>query len=153
MSCDAELPPLFRVPRSAFRVRSMKRHQSAATREPSAGGVAGARAREGRRGVTAVVLAYHPRREARRAVKSGYPREAGSVCLCRSLQALERLLYQRLVDAVVIDVKAPAVPTTALALPARFPRIPRYVLSAFRPDDGTLLSACHAAGFTGILVG
>src|SRR5438876_8826011 len=55
-------------------------------------------------------------------------------------------------DAVVIDVKAPAVPTTALALPARFPRIPMYVLSAFRPDDGTLLSACHAAGFTGILV-
>src|SRR5205807_1607761 len=49
---------------------------------------AGARARERRRGVTAVVLAYHPRREARRAVKSGYPREAGSVCLCRSLQAL-----------------------------------------------------------------
>ena len=102
--------------------------------------------------MTAVVLAYHPRREARRAVKSGYPREAGSVCLCRSLQALERLLYQRLVDAVVIDVKAPAVPTTALALPARFPRIPMYVLSALRPDDGALLAACHAAGFAGILV-
>src|SRR5207244_825486 len=31
-------------------------------------------------------------------------------------------------------------------------RIPMYVLSAFRPDDGTLLSACHAAGFAGILV-
>ena len=102
--------------------------------------------------MTAVVLVYHPRREAWRAVKAGYPRDAGSVCLCRSLQAVERLLSQRLVDAVVIDVKAPSVPTTALALPARFPRIPMYVLSAFRPDDGTLLSACHAAGFAGILV-
>src|SRR5947199_5908561 len=39
MSCDAELPPLFRVPTSAFRVRSMKRRQSRATRETSAGGV------------------------------------------------------------------------------------------------------------------
>ena len=102
--------------------------------------------------MTAVVPVYHPRREARRAVKVGYPRDAGVVRLCRSLQAVERLLGQRLVDAVVIDVKAPSVPTTALALPARFPRIPMYVLSAFRPHDGRLLSACHAAGFAGILV-
>ena len=102
--------------------------------------------------MTAVVPVYHPRREARRAVQVGYPRDAGVVRLCRSLQAVERLLGQRLVDAVVIDVKAPSVPTTALALPARFPRIPMYVLSAFRPHDGRLLSACHAAGFAGILV-
>src|SRR3989442_11338136 len=27
-----------------------------------------------------------------------------------------------------------------------------YALSAFRPDDGTLLAACHGAGFTGVLV-
>src|SRR2546430_9276842 len=47
MSCDAELPPLFRVPRSAFRVRSMKRHQSRATRETSAGGVVFRRAAGG----------------------------------------------------------------------------------------------------------
>jgi len=100
--------------------------------------------------VTAVVPVFHPRREARRAVKQGYPRDAGSVRLCRDLGAVERLLYQRLVDAVVLDVKA--APGDALALPARFPRIPMFVLSAFRPDDGPLLGACHRAGFMGILV-
>jgi AraC-like DNA-binding protein len=99
--------------------------------------------------VTAVVPVLHPRREARRALKQGYPGGAGSVRLCRDLGAVERLLYQRLVDAVVLDVKAaPA----ALALPGRFPRIPMFVLSVFRPDDGPLLGACHAAGFGGILV-
>src|SRR5881628_499767 len=94
----------------------------------------------------------YPDFTARRAVKSGYPRDAGSVRLCRSLPAVERLLAQRLVDAVVLDVKAAPTLPAALALPARFPHIPMYVLSAFRPDDGALLSACHAAGFAGILV-
>src|SRR5256885_13182076 len=113
---------------------------------------AGARPRRGRRRpraarVTAVVPAFHPRAEPRRAVKRGYPRDAGSVRLCRTLPAVERLLYQRLVDAVVLDVKT--APAAALALPARFPRIPMFVLSAVRPDDGPLLAACDAAGFAG----
>jgi AraC-like DNA-binding protein len=54
------------------------------------------------------------------------------------------------VDAVVLDVKA--VPDWALSLPGRFPRIPMYALSAFRPDDGVLIDMCHRAGFAGILV-
>jgi len=102
-----------------------------------------------------VVPVFHPRLEARGAVKRGYPRGAGSVRLCRSLQAVERLLFRRLVDAVVLDVKAPPPPppaATALALPARFPRIPMFALSTFRSDDGALLVSCHAAGFAGILV-
>ena len=99
---------------------------------------------------TAVVPVFHPRSAARRAVQQGYPRGAGRVRLCRSLQAVERLLYQCLVDAVVLDVKT--APALALALPARFPRIPMYALSAFRPDDGVLLASCHAAGFAGVLV-
>jgi AraC-like DNA-binding protein len=100
--------------------------------------------------MTAVVPVFHPRAEPRRAVKRGYPREAGSVRLCRTLVAVERLLYHRLVDAVVLDVKA--APDAALALPARFPRIPMFVLSALRPDDGALLATCHASGFAGLLV-
>ena len=52
-----------------------------------------------------VVPVFHPRREARRAVKRGYPRGAGSVRLCRSVQAVKQLLEQRLVDAVVLDVR------------------------------------------------
>ena len=100
--------------------------------------------------MTAVVPVFHPRAEPRRAVKRGYPRAAGSVRLCRTLAAVERLLFQRLVDAVVVDVKA--APDAALALPARFPRIPMSVLSALRPDDGALLATCHASGFAGLLV-
>ena len=100
--------------------------------------------------MSAVIPVFHPRRDARRAVKRGYPRSAGSVRLCRDMPAVERLLAQRLVDAVVLDVKA--APAAALALPARFPRIPMYVLSALRPDDGGLLAECQASGFAGILV-
>ncbi|HVH68532.1 MAG TPA: helix-turn-helix domain-containing protein [Gemmatimonadales bacterium] len=97
-----------------------------------------------------VVPVFHPRAEARRAVKRGFPRDAGSVRLCRSVAAVERLLYQRLVDAVVLDVKA--APGPALALPTRFPTIPMFVLSPVRADDGVLLEACRVAGFAGVLV-
>lgn len=100
--------------------------------------------------MTAVVPVFHLRRDARRAVKRGYPRAGGSVRLCRSFRSVERLLEHRLVDAVVLDIKA--APEQALALPARFPRIPIYALSAFRADDGPLLAACHAAGVAGMLV-
>src|SRR5260370_17020123 len=78
-----------------------------------------------------VVPVFHPRREARRALKRGYPRTAGSVRLCRSIQAVERLLEQRLVDAVVLDVRH--CDGLGLTLPARFPRIPIYALTAGRP--------------------
>src|SRR5438552_3538478 len=114
----------FRLPRSAF---VMTRKQRRAERETSAGGVVsrrggdgpGPRARPDRasgtrrgeagrgRGMTPpLVPVFHPRREARRAVRQGYPRGAGVVRLCRSLAGVERLLYSRLVDAVVLDVKA-----------------------------------------------
>src|SRR5207245_757184 len=93
---------------------------------------------------------FNPRAEPRRAVKRGYPRDAGSVRLCRTLAAVERLLYQRLVDAVVLDVKT--APAAALALPARFPRIPMFVLSAVRPDDGPLLAAGALVGQPGCAV-
>ncbi len=97
----------------------------------------------------AIVPVFHPRREARRAVQRGYPRRAGSVRLCRSVPAVERLLAERLVDAAVLDIKAD---DAGLMLPARFPRIPMYVLSAFTSEDGALLAACTTAGFAGVLV-
>ena len=100
--------------------------------------------------MTAVVALFHPRRDARRALKEGYPAGAGQVLLCRSALAVERLLFQRLVDAVVVDAKA--APAVALNLPARFPRIPVYALSAFRPDDGRMLAQSRAAGVAGVLV-
>ena len=97
-----------------------------------------------------VVPVFHPRREARRALKRGYPRAAGSVRLCRTVQAVERLLEQRLVDAVVLDARN--CEGLGLTLPKRFPRIPMYALSAVRPDDGALLTSCRDAGFSGVLV-
>lgn len=100
--------------------------------------------------MTPVVPVYHPRRDARRAVKRGYPRRAGSVRLCRSLDAVERLLDERLVDAVVLDVKA--APERVLALPPRFPAIPVFALSTFRADDAALVASCQHAGVAGVLV-
>jgi len=100
--------------------------------------------------VSAVVAVFHPRREARHALQRGYPRALGRVRLCRTPAAVERLLQHRLVDAVVLDGKA--APQAALGLPARFPRIPVFLLSAFRPDDGRLLTACRTAGVAGVLV-
>ena len=95
--------------------------------------------------MTPVVPVYHPRRDARRAVKQGYPRGVGDVRLCRSGEGVERLLQRHLVDAVVLDVKA--APELALTLPQRFPRIPMFALSAFRPDDGALVRRCQGAGY------
>src|SRR3989475_12168449 len=95
--------------------------------------------------MTAVVPVFNPRAEPRRAVKRGYPRGAGSVRLCRTLAAVERLLYQRLVDAVVLDVKTAS--PAALALPGRFPRIPMFVLSALQPDDRPLVGPFDASWF------
>lgn len=97
-----------------------------------------------------VVPVFHPRREARRAVKQGYPRRTGSVRLCRTLQGVERLLQQRLVDAVVLDVRTCS--AEGIDLPKRFPRIPMYALLAVRPEDGSLLASCQRAGFAGVLV-
>src|SRR2546425_4602527 len=89
---------------------------------------------------TTLFRSFHPRREARRAIKRGYPRSAGSVRLCRSLQAVERLLAQRLVHAVVTDVRH--CDGDGLVLATRFPRIPMYAASAVRPDGGALPQPC-----------
>lgn len=70
--------------------------------------------------------------------------------LCRTLRQVERLLARAVVDAVVLDVKA--TPDASLGLATRFPRIPMYALSAFRPQDGALLARCYDAGFAGVLV-
>lgn len=100
--------------------------------------------------MTPVVPVFHPRRDARRAVKRGYPRRSAAVRLCRSLDAVDALLAERLVDAIVLDVKT--APDRVLALPARFPGIPVYALSAFRPEDAALVRRCFKAGIAGALV-
>lgn len=61
------------------------------------------------------------------------------------------LLARTLADAVVLDVAA-GWADAAFAMVRRYPRIPVFALSAFRPDDGQLLAACEAAGLRGVLV-
>jgi AraC-like DNA-binding protein len=101
--------------------------------------------------VNAVVGVYHPRREARQAVRRGVAQDnGGGVRICRGPEQVRRLMVQRLVDAVVLDVKS--APADVFDLPTRFPRIPFYALSAFRPEDGALLERCRLAGFAGVLV-
>ncbi len=101
--------------------------------------------------MTGVVPVYHPRADARRAVRRGIPTGAGGgVRVCRSADQLRRLMLQRLIGAVVLDVKS--VPADVFALPARYPRIPFYALSAFKPEDGPILARCRDSGFAGVLV-
>ena len=100
--------------------------------------------------MTPLVPVCHPRRDARRALQRGYPRRLGAVRCCATPQVVERLLSQRLVDAVVVDVKG--APDVWLPMPMRFPRIPLFALSAFRPEDGGLVAQCRRAGVAGILV-
>jgi AraC-like DNA-binding protein len=61
------------------------------------------------------------------------------------------VLQRRLVDAVVIDVRSEDL-DEAIAMIPRYPRIPVFALSAFRPDDAALLRRCHAGGMAGVLV-
>ncbi|HYK09709.1 MAG TPA: helix-turn-helix domain-containing protein [Gemmatimonadales bacterium] len=101
--------------------------------------------------MTAVVLVYHPRADARRAVRRGIPDSSGGgVRVCRSAEQLRRLMVQRLIGAVVVDVKS--APADVFNFPARFPRIPFYALSAFKPEDGAILARCREVGFAGVLV-
>ena len=64
---------------------------------------------------------------------------------------VEQVLQENLVNAVVVDVRAGAIEAT-FRLIERYPRVPVFAYSAFRPEDGRLLAACSAGGLRGILV-
>src|SRR5439155_693058 len=152
------------------RSRKGRKSQPRAQRETSAGGVVFRRGPDGQVRVLLIRDSHKnwgfpkghldpaepPADAARREVteetglQGGGPRRGGRVRLCRSIDAVRQLLDERLVDAVVLDVRN--CDGEGLELPARFPRIPMYVLSAGRPDDGALLASCRDAGFTGVLV-
>ena len=86
----------------------------------------------------------------RTAIRRGLPRGV-RVRLCRSPGRVESLLQSELVDAVVIDVRAHGVDLLSL-LADRYPGIPVFAMSPFRPDDGRLLVACLEMGVRGIIV-
>lgn len=69
---------------------------------------------------------------------------------CRSVARLEGLIVSELLEAVIVDVRSQ--PDLAFDLRDRYPRIPIWAYSAFRPDDGRLLAACQRGGLRGVLV-
>jgi len=70
---------------------------------------------------------------------------------CRGSESLQQTLERRLVDGVVVDVRLPSSGPT-LALISRYPGIPFFALSAFRPDDAALIARTRGVGVAGVLV-
>ena len=93
----------------------------------------------------------HPRAATRQALRRGLPRRGYRLIPCKTTARVEAVLARELVDAVVVDVAT--VPLDwAVDLMARFPRIPLFALSRFRPDDGALALAYRRAGCRDTLV-
>jgi AraC-like DNA-binding protein len=93
----------------------------------------------------------HPRAATRQALRRGLPRRGYRLIPCRAPARVESALQRELVDAVVVDVvTAPA--DWAFELMERFPRIPVFALSRFRPADGRLALQYRRAGCRDTLV-
>lgn len=86
----------------------------------------------------AAVAALLDSRAALGALRRSLPAGVGPVVACRTPAALDRLLVQRLVDAIVIAPGA-VVALVVASLRTRVPQIPLVAYSSFRPDDGALL--------------
>lgn len=98
-----------------------------------------------------LVPVVHRSGAVRTLIRRGLPRRGWRVERCRGVESLERTLWRRLVDAVVVDVRSTAAGRVLACIP-RYPRIPFFVLSVFRPDDGALIARSRSAGAAGILV-
>jgi AraC-like DNA-binding protein len=84
-------------------------------------------------------------------LRRSLPRGAGPVVAHRSVAGLERGLVARMVEAIVVGVRA----ARALDLPAlrtRFPTIPLLIYGAIRPEDGALVLGYHRLGVAALLV-
>lgn len=100
----------------------------------------------------AVIPVLHQDQGLREAIRRGVRHHPIRVLRCRNLERLHQLLGERLVDAIVLDVRRGAV-TWALDLADRYPRIPVFACGAFRPDDGVLLRTCLEGGLRILVMG
>jgi AraC-like DNA-binding protein len=100
---------------------------------------------------TVTIPVVHRNAAVRAAIRRGLPGRGCRVVAARSIDRVQEILERALVDAVVVDVVAGAA-DPAFELAHRYPRIPVFALSRFRPDHGSLLGACRRAGLAGILV-
>jgi len=78
-------------------------------------------------------------------LRRAMPRGGMRVASCRGAAGLGRLLESRLVEAIITAPRLTVAPAVA-QLFGRFPGVPRLMYSAFRPDDGDVLDACHRSG-------
>lgn len=104
-----------------------------------------------RRADRPIVPVLHDSAAARAALRRGFPRRSVRMVPCRTMERIERALRSALADAVVVDVGGGRA-GAAFALAARYPAIPFFAFSVFRPDDGRLLAACRSAGLRGVLI-
>ena len=84
-------------------------------------------------------------------LRRSLPRGSGRVVACRTPAALERVVSQRLVDAIVIAPGA-AVAIVLASLRRRVPQIPIIAYAPFRPDDGDALLGYRRQQLTAIVV-
>lgn len=78
-------------------------------------------------------------RRARVALRRALPRGRARLVYCRSAGAVARALAGALADAIVVDIREPAAREALAACRIAYPNVPRFVYTAFRPDDGELL--------------
>jgi AraC-like DNA-binding protein len=98
-----------------------------------------------------VVAALLDDRAALVSLRRALPRGGPRLVACRTPQALERHLEQRLTDAIVLHPARLGDNGTA-SLTARFPGIPILAFGAFRPDDARLLIHALDVGAAAIAV-
>jgi AraC-like DNA-binding protein len=98
----------------------------------------------------ATLLASKP---ARAALRRSLPRGRARLVACRTGAQLERTLAATLADAVVLDARLPLAREALARCRQRYPRVPRFLYTAWRPDDGELLAACLAGGEAPIVEG
>jgi AraC-like DNA-binding protein len=77
---------------------------------------------------------------ARASLRRAVPRGRARLQACRSLAQLERTVAHCLTDAIVVDARSPGGREALARCAARWPRVPRFAYSAFRPDDAELVA-------------
>lgn len=102
--------------------------------------------------MSAVVACWHPKAEARAALRRALPRRRGRARLrmCRSPEAVQRVLEAMPVDAMVFEPRS--APGVLLPVAKAYSSVPAYAYLSLRSDDGPALVSWKRGGLAGVLV-
>ena len=100
----------------------------------------------------AVIAVLHSDPVVRDSIRRSARRPGLRVVNCRSVARIERLVGEALVDGIVLDIRA-GLGEAACSFVQRYPTIPVFAYSSFRPDDGPVLEMCFTVGVKEVLVG